>query len=135
MLICNTKDIALFFVRVMLGVIFTAHGLQKTIGLFGGSGATGFAKWVATLGVPLLLGYIAAYTELIGGLMLLFGIAAELGALLEVAVMIGAIVLVHLKGGFFLPDGFEYALSLLVFSLAIVIGGPGCFALLRIFSR
>jgi putative oxidoreductase len=122
----NKEEVALSIVRITLGVIFTLHAAQKVLGLFGGPGLEGFAKWAGGVGIPSTLAYAAAIVELIGGLMLLCGIAAEIGALLVIAVMIGAIWFVHGKSGFFVQNGgYEYALSLIMFSLAIVIGGPG----------
>jgi len=124
--ISNRCQWSLFLIRIMLGVIFTAHGLQKVLGLFGGPGLEGFAQWSATFGIPHWLAYLAAFSELIGGLLLLSGFAAQIGALLVIGVMIGAIVLVHLKNGFFIQNnGFEYPLSLIISALAIILGGPG----------
>jgi len=91
---------ASFILRVQLGIVFILHGSQKVFGVFGGPGMGGFTQWIGGLGVPLLLAYAAAYAALIGGLLLFFGIVAELGALMTIPVMIGAIFLVHWKNGF-----------------------------------
>lgn len=128
----NRADWALFIVRIMLGIIFIAHGGQKVLGLFGGPGLAEFAKMAATMYVPIpaFLAYLAAFAEFIGGILLFFGIAAELGALMVIPVMIGAVFFVHWPHGFFgQNNGFEYPLSLIFFLLAIVVGGPGKFAL------
>ena len=122
-------DVALALVRIMLGVVFVAHGSQKVLGIFGGSGLQQFVSWITSLGVPAIFGYAAALCELFGGLMLLFGIASRLGALMIIPVMVAAIILVHLKSGFFGPQGFEYPLVLLICALAIFLGGSGAFAL------
>ena len=122
----NKTEVALSIVRIMLGIIFTVHGAQKVFGLFGGPGLEGFAQWAGSVGISSTLAYAASFTELLGGLLLLTGIAAEIGGLLAIGVMLGAIYFIHGKNGFFIQNGgYEYALSLLVFSLAIVIGGPG----------
>lgn len=124
--IANRTEVALSLVRITLGVIFVAHGLQKVLGLFGGPGLDGFAQYIASMGVPAFLGYLAAFAELLGGFLLLSGIASEFGALLIIPVMLGAIWLVHGKNGFFIQNGgYEYALTLLALLIAIVIGGPG----------
>lgn len=120
----------LFIVRVMLGIVFIAHGSQKVLGLFGGTGLEGFVKWIGGYGVPSWLAYLGAFSEFTGGILLLLGIAAELGALLVIPVMIGAVTLVHWGHGFFVQNkGFEYPLSLIFFALAIIVGGPGKYAL------
>jgi putative oxidoreductase len=124
--ISNKEEVALAIVRITLGVIFTVHGAWKVFGLFGGPGLQGFVKWGAGIGISPMLAYLAAFAEFIGGLLLLTGFAAEIGALLVIAVMLGAIWFVHWGKGFFVQNGgFEYPLSLIMFSLAIVIGGPG----------
>jgi len=127
----NRKEWALFIIRVTLGAIFIAHGGQKVLGLFGGPGLQGFAQWAAaTMNLSPVLAYLAAFAELVGGLLLFFGIAAEIGAAMVIPVMVGAVVLVHWKAGFFAQNGgFEYPLSLTFFLLAIIVGGPGKHAL------
>jgi putative oxidoreductase len=110
----------------MLGIIFIAHGGQKVLGLFGGPGLEGFAQWSATMGIPGWLAHLGAFAEFIGGILLFAGIASELGALMVIGVMLGAVWFVHWNHGFFIQNGgFEYPLSLIVFATAIVIGGPG----------
>jgi putative oxidoreductase len=114
----------------MLGIVFMAHGCQKTLGLFGGSGLMPFVSWTSKLGVPAYLGYAAPFAELIGGILLFLGVYAELGALMVASFMISALYLVHLPHGFFIQNnGFEYVLTLLVNALVIIISGPGYFAL------
>jgi putative oxidoreductase len=111
-------------VRIMLGVTFIMHGSQKVFGLFGGQGLTKFALYVQDLGAPGWLGVLAAFCEFFGGILLLTGIFAELGALLVVPVMITAIALVHRKNGYFLQNnGYEYALNLLILAIFIVVSG------------
>lgn len=123
---------ALFLVRLVLGYTFFLHGSQKVLGLFGGPGLSGFVTWTVGLGVPSWLAYLAAFFEFIGGILLFTGIVPEVGALLVIAVMIGAINLVHWKNGFFIQNsgmGFEYTLNLVLFAIASIIGGPGKYAL------
>lgn len=128
-------QLALTLVRVTLGSIFILHGGQKVLGLFGGPGLESFVQWIGTMGVPSWLGYLAAFAEFIGGILLLTGCAAELGALMVIGVMIGAVVVVHWKHGYFGQNGgFEYPFNLALFALAIVIGGPGDYALWDMFK-
>lgn len=117
---------SLCLLRLILGTIFIAHGSQKVFGLFGGPGLEQFVAWTTSLGVPPLLGYLAAFAEFGGGVFMFFGIATELGALLTIPVMIGAVFLVHWEHGYFIQHGgFEYPFNLILFALAIIIGGPG----------
>lgn len=72
-------DHALAVIRIMLGLIFIAHGSQKVFGLFGGPGLAGFATWLGTYGLPPVLAYLAAFAEFIGGALLVTGYFAKLG--------------------------------------------------------
>ena len=124
------KNNALLLLRLTLGSIFIAHGGQKVLGLFGGPGLDGFVTWAGTIGVSPLLAKLAAFAEFIGGCLMFLGIATELGALLTIPVMIGAVVLVHWPHGYFMQNGgFEYPFNLILLALAVIIGGPGCCAL------
>ena len=122
---------ALTIVRVLLGGIFVLHGSQKMLGLFGGPGMAGFANWLfTTYAIPLYIGYAAAVAEFVGGGLLLLGICTQVGAVLVIGIMAGAIYLVHLPHGFFVQNGgYEYSLTLLILAVALIIGGPGYFAL------
>lgn len=127
--LCHTSW-ALTIVRLTLGSLFFLHGAQKVFGWFGGPGLTNFVAWTVSMGVPVWLGYAAAYAEFIGGCLLFLGFAARLGALLTIPVMIGAVVVVHWPHGYFGQNGgFEYPLNLIFFALAIFVGGPGKLAL------
>ena len=110
-------DWAILILRLGLGIIFTAHGLQKVLGLFGGSGITGFSKMLGGLGfLPVLFwAYLAAYVELIAGLSVIAGLFVRTASFLLLVVMAVAVLKVHLKKGFFLAVlfnvfcvGFEY---------------------------
>ena len=82
-------------IRLALGSCFILHGSQKVFGMFGGPGLHRFSGWLSRAGVPIILGYAAAGLEFIGGCMIFFGIATEVGALMCAFVMLGAIVVVH----------------------------------------
>lgn len=115
-------------IRLALGVIFAAHGAQKVLGSFNGPG---LAKWIS---FPAPFPFMrpawlwmgaAAFAELIGGILLLFGLLTRLGAFLLFCTMLTAVIGVHWKGGLFLPEGFEYAMAMLASSLALMISGGG----------
>jgi len=55
-------DVALLLVRVIVGVIFAAHGAQKLFGAFGGPGLA------AIVGMMGPIGYLVAIGEFFGGL-------------------------------------------------------------------
>lgn len=123
-------DLALFIVRLTLGSTFIIHGGQKVFGWLGGPGLHGWLNYLATIGVTNhMIGYCAAFFEFLGGILVLTGVAAEVGAGMILCNMIAAILLIHCKHGYFLPNGMEYALNLALLCIVIIVGGSGSFAL------
>ena len=120
-------DLALVILRVVLGVVFLAHGGQKLFvyGLDGVAGSFG------QMGIPgaALAGPLVAVAEFAGGLALIVGLLARLAGVGLAVVMLGAILFAHLPAGFFAPQGFEFPLTLLAISLAVALVGPGRFSL------
>jgi putative oxidoreductase len=113
--------------RVMVGVVFLAHGLQKLL-MFGIGGTAGFFAH-AGIPLPMLSAVLSIGAEFLGGLALILGLFTRPAASVLAFNMLVAVVAVHLKGGFFLPAGFEYALTMLVANVALVLTGAGAFAL------
>ena len=122
-------DWALLSVRVVVGVILMAHGAQKLFGAFGGPGLE-MIMGPHGPGGGGIIGFLVAVGEFFGGLGLIVGILPRFSAAANIVTMLGAIVLVHGRNGFFLSDqGFEYNLALIGLLLPVLIAGPGRFAL------
>jgi len=116
-------DRGLLLVRVALGMVFVAHGWQK-LAVNGVSGvATGFEQMGFPL--PMLNAVIITAVEFGGGLLLIAGAGTRLVAALLAFAMLVATVVVHGSGGFFLPTGYEFALTLMLVSLALTQTGAG----------
>ncbi len=89
-------------VRVIVGIIMFAHGLQKLTQV--GPGNFG-AQALAGLGVPLpvFMGYVVTLVEVVGGLLLIVGLFSRLAALLLTIDLVVAILLVKVNIGLLSP--------------------------------
>lgn len=130
-------SLALFLLRVILGVVFFAHGAQKVFGWFGGYGLTGTVDYFKNVvHVPTPLAYLGPFVEFVGGIALLFGVFTKFAALGIFVMMLVATLKVHLPMGFFLSgkgdgkgQGYEFTLTLAVISLILALLGGGLYSL------
>lgn len=115
---------AILILRLGLGIMFVAHGLQMAFGLFRGPGIAGFSKMLSSLGFSPAVpwAYLAAYTALLGGILLILGLYLKIAALFLIIFMLVAALKVHLVKGFFITDGgFEYNFIIICALLALYI--------------
>jgi len=129
-----TEDSWVFLIiRLMLGIVFFAHGAQKALGLFGGYGFSGtMGFFTGQLHVPAPLAFLVIIAEFPGCLALIVGFLTRLVAFGLACDMLGAIFMVHLPNGFFMNwsgkqagEGFEYHLLVIAMCIALVIAGSG----------
>src|ERR1700720_3578205 len=96
----SAVTVSLLVLRVIVGVIFAAHGAQKLFGAFGGPGLANMVQpppeGMGLLGYPVTIG------EFFGGLGFILGFLCRFSAASLILIMLGAIGLVHGQNGFFL---------------------------------
>jgi putative oxidoreductase len=125
-------DLVSLVLRVFLGVMFMGHGLQKAFGLFGGPGVKGFSEMLSGMGFApaIFWAYLAAYTELIGGLCLILGLFTRISAAWLLIFILIAALKVHISKGFFLSQGgFEYTFIIAGVCIALILLGTGKFGI------
>lgn len=121
------QPLSLFVMRLVLGAVMVAHGYHKVFG-----GLHQHAHMVASMGLPSWLGYVSAFTEFLGGLMILAGFFTRAAALALCINLSVAIWKVHLHNGLIgSPDhpGYEFPMSVAALAFALIFFGGGPIAL------
>lgn len=130
----SKQSVALGLIRMIVGLVFVLHGAQK-IFVYHYAGVVGVFHQMG-IPAPAVSAALAMTAEFVGGLLLLSGLYTRLAAIPVAFTMLVAITQVHLHAGFFAQGGgFEYPLTLLVATLALIIGGGGGFALDNLRTR
>ena len=117
------QPLALLFMRMALGIIMIAHGYQKVFRNLGP-----FVHIVGSMGIPQWLGYVAAFTELLAGLMILAGFFTRPAGFAICIDMAVAIWKVHWHNGLMgAPDhpGFEFPMAVAALAFALIFFGAG----------
>lgn len=118
--------------RVALGGVVLAHGLQKMFGWFGGYGISGTMGFFASIGIPAPLGALVIASDFLGALALIIGLMTRFSAAATAAVMLGALAMVHWPNGFFMNwsgsprgEGFELHVLAIGMAFALILSGGG----------
>ena len=127
-------------IRITLGVVFFAHGAQKLLGWFGGSGLKETMRTMHQfLGLPIPMAFLAIATEFFGGAGLMVGLLSRVAALGIGVTMVVAILMVHGRYGLFLNwfgdrkgHGIEYHLLAIALAAVIIVRGAGAASLDRL---
>ena len=128
--------------RLVLGIVFFAHGAQKMLGWWGGHGFSATMSGFEHGGFPPVLAFLAIAAEFFGGVGLILGLLGRVAAFGIACVMLVAIAKVHAPNGLFMNwtgqhkgEGFEYHLLVLAMTVAIMIMGSGVWSVDLALSR
>jgi putative oxidoreductase len=127
-------DLALLVLRVAVGAVFLAHGINHIIG---GGRIAGTGRWFESLGMRpgVLHAWLASITEVVAGALLVVGLLTPVAGAGVVGVMLVAWITNHLRNGFFIfrpGEGWEYVMILTVTGLVLAMLGPGGWSLDRV---
>jgi len=138
-LIHTVDDHSLTLVRLVLGVLFFAHGAQKALGWFGGAGFNATVSGFTThMGIPEFLAVLAILAEFLGGIGLIVGLLTRVAAFGIAVNMCVAIAVVHGSNGLFMNwqgtqhgEGIEYHLLVLAIAIELMVRGAGAWSIDR----
>ncbi|MFA9429311.1 DoxX family protein [Egicoccus sp. AB-alg2] len=125
-------DAGLLLLRVLVGVVFAAHGFQKLFGWFRGGGFEGTAGWFRSLGFGdgRVAAAMAGTTEICGGLGLAAGLLTPFAAAGVIGVMtVAAHVNAREKGFWSVRNGWELNYYLMAVAFGLAVTGPGRWSL------
>jgi putative oxidoreductase len=142
-LLSTRSDPVLTIVRLVVGIIFFAHGAQKVFGWFGGGGFEATMHFFTDMmHIPPLFGFLAIIAEFCGGLGLIVGLLGRVAAFGIFVNMIVAVVMVNSHIGFFMNwtgkqkgEGFEYHLLAMALLLVLMIRGSGAYSIDQILAH
>jgi putative oxidoreductase len=142
-IIRTNDDTAALVLRLMLGIVFFPHGMQKLFGWFGGYGFEGtMGFFTATIGIPAVFAFLAIMAEGLGSLGLIAGLGTRIAAFGIAVNMAVAVLMLHLPNGFFMNwygnqkgEGYEFHLLVVGMAVALMIAGGGRWSLDRALAK
>jgi putative oxidoreductase len=141
-LVTTSNDWTLTLLRLVMGVVFFAHGAQKTLGWFGGYGFSGtMGFFTGMMHIPAPFAFLAICAEFLGGIGLILGALGRVAAFGITVNMLVAILLVHHNFGLFMNwagqqkgEGFEYHLLAIAMGIVLMARGSGAVSIDRFFT-
>ncbi len=142
-LLATENDYGALIARVALGLVILPHGLQKTLGWYGGGGFEGTMGFFTTqMGIPSVFALLAILAESVGALALVLGLLGRVSALGVGITMAVAALLVHVPNGFFMNwfgaqagEGVEYFLLAMALAAITLVKGSGALSLDRVLTK
>lgn len=117
------QPLALLVMRIALGAIMLGHGYHKVFG-----GLHHHVQFVTSLGLPAWSAYLSAFTEFLGGILVLIGLFTRIAALAICIDLCVAILKVHLHNGLMGNGGYEFPLAAASLAFALIFFGGGAIA-------
>jgi putative oxidoreductase len=138
-LLATSDDWTVTLLRLVMGVVFFAHGAQKALGWFGGYGFSGTMGFFTNMmHIPAPLAFLAICAEFLGGIGLILGALGRVAAFGIACNMVVAVLMVHSQFGLFMNwsgqqkgEGFEYHLLALAIAVVLMVKGSGAFSVDR----
>jgi len=129
----TNDDVAFLVLRLLLGIVFFPHGMQKLVGWFGGYGFSGtMGFFTGQLSIPEFFAFLAIMAEGLGSLGLITGLLTRVAAFGITVNMAVAIYLLHLQNGFFMNwsgtqkgEGYEFHILVIAIAIVLMIRGGG----------
>ncbi len=124
----TSGDLGLLVLRIVVGLLFAAHGAQKAFGWWSGPGFSGWTGAMERMRLrpTTFWATVSMLAELVGGILFAVGLLTPLAAAVIIAQVIAIIGHVHLRNGLWnTKGGFEYPLVLGTVALAVLGTGPG----------
>jgi|SRR5215472_5644095 len=133
----TSADWVLVIARLVLGIVFFAHGAQKVLGWFGGTGFNATLDVLTKqMRIPAPLAVLVISAEFLGGIGLIVGLLSRIAAIGIVLTMVGAIAMVNRRYGLFMDwygnqkgNGYEYHLLAITLALIVIVKGAGAFSI------
>jgi putative oxidoreductase len=121
----SLQPLGALILRLALGLSIAVHGYQKVVP----HGALNhYAHYIVTLGLPYWLGYVSAFTEFVGGTLLVIGLLTRFAAALVAINMLVALFTVGIHQGFGI---YNYIIALAAIAIMLMVYGAGAVALDR----
>lgn len=113
--------------RVVLGIIFLAHGLDKFQ-----SGISNISGFFESIGVPGYMAVVVAVIETVGGIALILGAATRIVSMLLAFILLVAIFTAKISAGFL--GGYELDVALMAIAVSLAITGSNLWSIDSLFS-
>jgi putative oxidoreductase len=138
------NDHTLTILRIVLGLVISAHATQKVFGWFGGAGFQGTVDiFSGVYAIPAPVAVLAIVVEVASCIGIVVGFLSRLSAAGIIVIMVGAIATVVGPNGFFMNwfgqmdpglEGYEYHLLAIAMGITVAVRGGGAISIDRMLS-